>query len=395
MAKLFLLKDQQAVPLDHFPFTGEDNERGLQELIERHPDILPAEEMGARRFFVIGFENHAIDLLLIDETGMVTVVETKLASNPEIAREVIGQGLEYAAKLVAEATAQSLEETARDYWRERQKGDFDIVLQEVFGDNAGQLWQSAEQRLRRGEIRVVVAADRIPQELRLVVEMLKGKFDFHVADISRMRGKERVFASVQGDRPEQADGNSDFMDQTNVVKWLSEALHVCVVHLRRWKHDDETYIGAKVTEDARPRKRRLQAMTREEFFERTPPWSRGTLSDLVGYWEKDCGQSLYFESVSAVLRATIDGGQVSIGYLIPSTDKKVPEIQFYVRGTPKLEDKWAKEFETAAEELHLGEWTKTRMTLKIPIGKDFTTESVDAVKRVLGMFARTAPRSGS
>ena len=39
----------------------------------------------------------SIDLLLSDQDGILTILETKLADNPEITREVVGQVLEYAA----------------------------------------------------------------------------------------------------------------------------------------------------------------------------------------------------------------------------------------------------------------------------------------------------------
>lgn len=387
MANLFLLKGNKALPLESLPFTGKDKERGLQELIELHPELLPAKEMGARKFFVIGYESQAIDLLLIDEAGMVTVVETKLASNPEIAREVIGQGLEYAAKLVAGATAQSLADDAREYWRDRRQGDFDQAFQEAFGDATNALWELAEQRLSRGEVRVVIVADQIPPELHLVVEMLEDKFDFHVVEVSRTRAPNQVVVSVQGDGP---DRRNIAADQANIKKWLLESLHVCAVHLRCWKHGDTVYVGAKLIEEAKPRRKRLQPMTRDEFLERMPSWARGVFAELVSYWEKDCRQSIYFESMCAVLRATLGGKAVSVGYLTPFAEP--PEIQLYVRGSPRLDEKWAKDFQAVAEELHLGAWTKTRMTLKIPVSQDFAPQNVDAVKRVLGIFTKNTSR---
>lgn len=58
-------------------------------------------EIGTPPILCIGYEVSAAegyqDLLYVDETGLMTVVETKLKRNPESRREVVAQILEYAA----------------------------------------------------------------------------------------------------------------------------------------------------------------------------------------------------------------------------------------------------------------------------------------------------------
>jgi len=82
------------------------DEAHLQQLLYESPDLIPIEELGegtvGPRLFVkeAGLPGSGnTDLIGVDEGGGVTIVECKLATNPDIRRKVIGQVLEYAAYL--------------------------------------------------------------------------------------------------------------------------------------------------------------------------------------------------------------------------------------------------------------------------------------------------------
>jgi hypothetical protein len=82
-----------------------EGESTLQERIEKYPKLIPSEDINPDNppdFIVLKREASvpgigSIDLLLSDQDGILTILETKLADNPEITREVVGQVLEYAA----------------------------------------------------------------------------------------------------------------------------------------------------------------------------------------------------------------------------------------------------------------------------------------------------------
>ena len=81
--------------------SGHQSEDALQQLLATAPDLLPGAETGlplavAREFPVA---TGRIDLLGVDVDGEITLCECKLATNPGIRREVIGQLLEYASAL--------------------------------------------------------------------------------------------------------------------------------------------------------------------------------------------------------------------------------------------------------------------------------------------------------
>ena len=78
---------------------GFPDERTLHDLVEQAPQVLPL--AGSPRLVVVGREVHLgngyADLLAVETTGRLCVIEVKLASNVEARRAVVAQVLAYAA----------------------------------------------------------------------------------------------------------------------------------------------------------------------------------------------------------------------------------------------------------------------------------------------------------
>jgi len=81
--------------------TFEHSEDWLQRYLATHAELLPTRDLEgiSSKLRLIGRELGGMDLLFMDERGLLTVVETKLAENPEARREVVSQLLDYAAQL--------------------------------------------------------------------------------------------------------------------------------------------------------------------------------------------------------------------------------------------------------------------------------------------------------
>lgn len=82
-----------------------DKEVILQEIVKKHPEIIPLEEIDESydQLLIIGREFNvekagSIDLLAIDTTGLLTIIEFKLDKNTDI-RKVVAQTIEYAANI--------------------------------------------------------------------------------------------------------------------------------------------------------------------------------------------------------------------------------------------------------------------------------------------------------
>jgi hypothetical protein len=165
-----------------------ESEYILQRLIEFYPSILPWDE-----FHDSADEQHtgvcvvseevssaATDILLVERTntgnGRFVIVETKLVKNPEIYREVLGQVLEYAGKLASGETPTSLERKAAAYWKKRPGkfgGEFTEEMKRIFSEQWRELiWDTAFKNLRKGDIRLLIVSDQIPEDLRIAIAFL-------------------------------------------------------------------------------------------------------------------------------------------------------------------------------------------------------------------------------
>lgn len=102
------------------------------------------------------------DIVVVDVDGQLTLVECKLAGNPQIRREIIGQMFDYASRL----------------WK-MGIGDFDARWQDRNGkshfrpdDDGDRLRDAVAQILEQGRFRIVLAVDAINEPLKRMVEYL-------------------------------------------------------------------------------------------------------------------------------------------------------------------------------------------------------------------------------
>lgn len=168
-------------------------ERDLQQLLDRHPELLPGAQMNPeapRRFLLIrseaGIPNEqdaagwwALDHLLVDQDGVPTLVEVKRASDTRIRREVVAQMLEYAAN----GTAYWKMETVRSWFEQSEQHagrDPEQTLQTHLAESSlseDEFWVRVGDNLQAGRFRCIFVADRIPSTLRRLVEFLNEHLD--------------------------------------------------------------------------------------------------------------------------------------------------------------------------------------------------------------------------
>lgn len=188
----------EIVALEAEPF---DLEVKLQELIEEHPEIVLAGLAGTSdlRIWSVGFEvptdAGSIDLLLLDSDGFLWVVETKLARNPEVKKQVVGQVLGYAS-CVAEWSADSINAVGTEYLASR---DSETSLLEYLSlelgdtDAAHELLERTAERLAAGEMRALVVVDELPSTLQRLVEFVNNHavFDLYALSVEVTRHRDR------------------------------------------------------------------------------------------------------------------------------------------------------------------------------------------------------------
>lgn len=155
------------------------DEAWLQELIERHPEILPVAEIDETYApaYCIGREVPTAvgpaDHVLASPTGRLTIVETKLWKNPQARREAVIQLIDY-AKEVRKWTYDDLDRLVRTYTKHtggKGKGLFEAVSAEAELDEADFV-DAVSRNLRRGAFLLLVVGDGIRESVEDMAEVL-------------------------------------------------------------------------------------------------------------------------------------------------------------------------------------------------------------------------------
>ena len=183
--EIFVIRQDQLQTLSYRPmrsgFFGKSLEDALQTLLQKYPEVIPGVQISPtmdnppkfmllRREMPIG--NWSLDHLYVDQYGILTLVETKLAENPEARREVIGQIIEYAANATTAWASGKLRQFATEFWS-KQGVSIENVVSETFEDiDIDDLWDLIDDNLTDGRIRLIIAADEIRPEVRRMIEFL-------------------------------------------------------------------------------------------------------------------------------------------------------------------------------------------------------------------------------
>lgn len=210
--------------------TPYDTEALLQRLIQKHPELLAGRQLDADdppRWLLVTREmgvpdaedasdRWAIDHLFLDQYGTPTLIEVKRATDTRIRREVVGQMLDYAANAQKYWPVDRLRRLAED--RAGGAGPLAVAIAGLLELTPGadldgeveRFWATVEENTRTGKLRLVFVADRIPSELRRIIEFLNDKMpDIHVVGLELVqyqRGDLRVLVPRVVGQTEAARG---------------------------------------------------------------------------------------------------------------------------------------------------------------------------------------------
>lgn len=205
--KLFRISDDQKIDvIQEYSYRNQEvggfGEVTLQELLTDYPELIPSEEISADdppKFLVIkteaGVTAGSIDILLIDHNGIPTVVETKLIDNREIRRSVLAQGVEYLAHIKTEWTAERFLEEGRVFWRTRQTDIEAEALKRLEVPFDDELIGKITSNTNQNKMRLIIASDNIPPELRRIIEFLNdaSAFDIFGIEVRYFAAKEHNY----------------------------------------------------------------------------------------------------------------------------------------------------------------------------------------------------------
>jgi hypothetical protein len=152
-----VLDDGHCESLDRLPLSesgrGARDEDWLQEQLFNYPSLLPIAEVEATFDGAVPLCRELmtavgpLDILLINEDGLLTLVECKLWRNPEARRKVVGQILDYAQAI--------------SRWRYE---DLEAAVQAANGNRATSLWDIAQETF--GLTDEAAFVDRVARHLR-------------------------------------------------------------------------------------------------------------------------------------------------------------------------------------------------------------------------------------
>ncbi len=170
-------------------FSTEDE---FQEMIARYPALLAGEMITPeqpRRWLLIdrevgiadsedGGDRWAVDHMFVDQDGTPTLVEVKRRSDSRLKRDVVAQILGYVAFATAYLAGDRMQELFEQRVRQEDEDPEEILEKFLAGEREpNKFWEEVELRMRSGDVRAIVVADSIPEELQRILEFLNEKMN--------------------------------------------------------------------------------------------------------------------------------------------------------------------------------------------------------------------------
>jgi hypothetical protein len=171
---------------------GFADEASLHRLVEEAPQVVPLSGSPSlailAREFVIG--TGSADLLAVEPSGRLVIIEVKLAKNAEARRAVVAQVLAYAAFLKG-TPLERLQQQLAPHLAKRDHGSLVEAVEQSVQDgslDSAALLAGVAQSLETGQFRLVLVLDTAPHELvRLVgyLESIAPQLTIDLVTVSR------------------------------------------------------------------------------------------------------------------------------------------------------------------------------------------------------------------
>ena len=147
------------------------SERELQEILADNPALLVNETdppIALVKTEVNLPSTGKADILFVDSSGLPIVVEVKLAKNAESRREIVAQIFDYISS-ITQFTVDELDDLTDSQLLTA------ITSLSDKNNSTEQIWKLCSKNLRAGDVRVVLAIDKAPDELVRIVRFVNDK----------------------------------------------------------------------------------------------------------------------------------------------------------------------------------------------------------------------------
>lgn len=185
MSPIYVEQGDEYVQMIEQPYEAE---LILRDLLSNNPGLLSgnASDESDQRWLLVrqeigvpdepgGPDRWSLDHLFLDQEGVPTLVEAKRSSDRRIRREVVGQMLDYVANAAEFWSVERIQTELESRYSEPD--EFVRALEAHIGPETDpeDFWRRVDVNLTSGNLRLVFVADRIPRELRRIVEFLNGQ----------------------------------------------------------------------------------------------------------------------------------------------------------------------------------------------------------------------------
>ena len=179
--------DQTMEPLSRISAgDAQYSENWLQELLDRHPEVLPVSEIEPAFEYVISAGREIscahgyIDNLFLTGGGDIVLVETKLHANAQARREVVAQTLDYLSALVSMDFTQFEQIVcAAQHRGERPRCLYDLVRHVPEALDECRFFDAVSANLRRGRVLALVVGDGVRREAETLTGILQSHAGSH------------------------------------------------------------------------------------------------------------------------------------------------------------------------------------------------------------------------
>ncbi len=163
-SNLFNLSDGRATEMTEVSY---EQEADLQKILADNPNLLlrnsgSGEEEEGNLYLIQreqSVQSLSLDLLLVDQDAVPVLVEVKRRSDARIYREVAAQMIDYASRVSSWDVKDLKSQFEKNNPEERS-----------FDDD---FWKTVETNLKAEHIKLVFAADQIPDSLKIMIEFLE------------------------------------------------------------------------------------------------------------------------------------------------------------------------------------------------------------------------------
>ena len=223
---VYKLSENNAIQIEATDFTSEDN---LQRIIAKNPRILLRTEdteddnqlhLIQRELLLpgayAGDTTLRLDHFMVDNNAIPYLVEVKLVSNPQSRREVIGQMFDYASRISFYDSAE-----LREMYMKNNDGEDSPV------EDSYSFWRTVSSNLRSGHVKMVFAADKIPNTLKSLIQYLgrcMPDVDVYGVEISRHQMEDTEYLTTNFIQNNANSFSPNDGDQGGSGSWNDKAM---------------------------------------------------------------------------------------------------------------------------------------------------------------------------